>query len=69
MLTPKIKFLCIYCSYRHSNSLTSCIHLLTDSAIYIQEELKLVQAELSSLEEVCSKIEHELQLVESLEGL
>ena len=43
--------------------------LLTDSASYIEEELKLVQAELSSLKEVCSKIERELQLVESLEGL
>ena len=43
--------------------------MLTDSASYIEEELNLVQAELSSLKEVCSKIERELQQVESLEGL
>lgn len=39
----------------------------SNSARYIDEESKLVQAELSSLKKVCSKIERELQQVESLE--
>ena len=43
--------------------------MLTDSASYIEEELNLVQVELSSLKEVCSKIERELREVESVEGL